>query len=289
VELVAHPRGSAGPSASVGLRLLPGEAASASIEPGTAAVRTGPGGRLLLRVRRTDRFGNVVPGDAPAASAGEGSIGAIEPQSDGGYVATYLPPGRWEREETVVDVRWPGAAARAHVVLLPQLPAVAISPKLGALTNFARLTSPIAALEASLRTDRFGPQLALSAEVAWYFSSRQQAIGPLGTAQGRVDFFALSAQLCVRVPVGIRTTLWAGAGPSLQAVASRLQLGTEPQVSESALVLGALVTIGIERRFARAVPFAELRWSRHRDPQLSTLTGAISAFSFLLGTRFELL
>jgi hypothetical protein len=68
-----------------------------------------------------------------------------------------------------------------------------------------------------------------------------------------------------------------------------LQLGSEPQVSESALVVGAAVSLGVERRFARALPFAELRWSRHRDPSLSTLTGAISATSLLLGTRFELL
>jgi hypothetical protein len=289
VELAAHPPGTAEPHASVVLRLLAGEPASVSIEPGAPAVRTGAGGRLLLRVRRTDRFGNLVPGAAPAASAEEGSIAGIEPQSDGAYLATYLPPRRWDREETVVDLRWPETAARTHVLLWPQLAGVAISPKLGALSNFALLHSPVAAVEASLRTVRFGPELAFSTELAWYFSSRQQAIGQLGTAQGRVDFFALSAQVSLRVPIGIRTTVWAGAGPSLQAIASRLKVGSEPQISESALVLGAGVSLGIERRFARALPFAELRWSRHRNPSLSTLTGAISATSLLLGTRFELL
>ncbi len=289
IELVAHPQGTAEPRASVLLRLLPGEPASASIEPGDPAVRTGAGGRLLLRLRRTDRFGNLVPGATPAATAEEGSIAGVEPQSDGAYLATYLPPRRWDREETVVDVRWPESAARTRVLLLPRLALLTISPKVGALSNFARLNSPVAAVEASLRTGRFGPELAFSTELAWYFSSRQQAVGQLGNAQGRVDFFALSAQLAVRVPIGIRTTVWAGAGPSLEAIASRLQLGSEPQVSESALVLGAAVSLGIERRFARALPFAELRWSRHRDPSLSTFTGAISATSLLLGTRFELL
>ena len=289
VELVAHPAGTAEPHASVLLRLVPGEPSSASIEPGAPAVRTGPGGRLLLRVRRTDRFGNLVPGAAPAASAEEGSIAGIEPQTDGAYLATYLPPRRWNREDTVVDVRWSEAAARTRVVLLPGLAPVAISPKVGALSNFARLNSPVAAVEASLRTDRFGPELAFSAELAWYFSSREQVVGQLGNAQGRVDFFGLSAQVALRMPLGIRTTVWAGGGPSLQAIASKLQLGSEPQISESALVLGAAVSLGIERRFARAVPFAELRWSRHRNPSLSTLTGAISATSLVLGTRFELL
>ena len=211
VELVAHPRGSAGPRASVVLRILPDPVAS--IERGDA--RTG-----------ADQ---------------------------------------------------------------PRLARLAISPKLGALSNFARLTSPMAALEASLRSDRFGPELALSAEMAWSYVSRQQDIGQMGTAQARDDFFALSTQLSVRVPLGDRTTLWAGAGPSLQAVASRLQLGSEPRVSESGLVPGAIVSVGVERRFKLAVPFAEARWSWHRDPGLSTLSGAVSAFSLVLGNRFELL
>ncbi len=289
LEVVAHPRGSSEPHASTSLRLLPGQPASASIEPGSPAVRIGPSGRLQLRVLQTDRFGNLVPGPAPAATAQEGSIGAVERQPDGAYLATYRPPHHWDREDTVVDVRWPEASARTRVLLLPRLATLAISPKAGVLSNFARLTSPLAALEASLRTDRFGPQLAFSTELAWYFSSTQQDAGPLGTAQGRVDFFALSAQLAFRFPIGIRTTVWAGAGPSFEALASRVKVGAEPQVSESTIVVGAAVSIGVERRFASTVPFAELRWSRHRDPSLSTLTGAISATSLVLGTRFELL
>jgi hypothetical protein len=289
VEVVAHPQGTAEPRASVVLRLLPGPPVSASIEPGTPVVRTGPDGRLELRVRRTDRFGNLVPGSAPAATAEEGSIAGIEPQSDGAYLATYLPPQRWDREETVVDMRWPESSARTRVRLLPRLAFLTVSPKAGALSNFGQLTSPVAAVEASLRTARFGPELAFSTELAWYFSSRQQAVGQFGNGQGRVDFLALSAQVSLRVPLGARTTVWVGAGPSLAGIASRLQLGSEPAVSERTLALGVTGSVGVERRFARALPFAELRWSRHRDPQLSTLTGAISATSLLVGTRFELL
>jgi hypothetical protein len=289
LEVIAHPRGRAEPHASTWLRLLPGQPASASIEPGSPAVRIGPSGRLQLRVLQTDRFGNLVPGQAPAASAQEGSIAAVERQPDGAYLATYLPPRSWDREDTVVDVRWPEASARTRVLLLPRLATLAISPKAGVVSNFAKLTSPVAALEASLRTDRFGPELAFSTELAWYFSSTQQDAGQLGTAQGRVDFFALSTQLAFRFPIGIRTTVWAGAGPSFEALASKVKVGAEPQVSESTIVVGAAASIGVERRFASTVPFAELRWSRHRDPSLSTLTGAISATSLVLGTRFELL
>jgi hypothetical protein len=129
----------------------------------------------------------------------------------------------------------------------------------------------------------------VSGEAAWSFVSTQQAVPSLGTAQAHDDFVALSAQLSYRRKLGIRTTLFAGAGPSLELVASRLQLSGQPRISERALVPGAVLSLGVEHRFAHALPFAELRWSVHQDPALSTLSGALSAVSLLLGNRFELL
>ena len=143
-------------------------------------------------------------------------------------------------------------------------------------------------VEAAFRSERLGPELGVATELGWYFVSLEQA-GPTGPSQARDDFVTLSVLLSLRVHAGARTTLWVGAGPSVELLASKLQVGTQPQVSESGLVPGVLFAVGVERRFARALPFAEVRWSWHRDPGFSTLTGAISAFSFVLGNRFELL
>jgi hypothetical protein len=164
-----------------------------------------------------------------------------------------------------------------------------ISPKVGGLSNLARLNSPVAAVETMFRTDRFGPELGFGGELAWYFVSQQQDAGQLGTAQARDDFVTLSALASVRMHVGTRLTIWASAGPSLQYIASRLQVGSQPQVSESGIVPGVVLGLGIERAFAHVVPFGELRWSWHADPGFSSLTGSISAFSFVVGNRFELL
>ena len=174
-------------------------------------------------------------------------------------------------------------------MLLPRLAQWSISPKVGALSNFGRLHSPVAALEAAFRTERFGPELGFATEVAWYFVSQDQNAGQLGNAQARDDFVTVSAIVSLRRSIGARAAVWASAGPSVEFVASRLQIGTDPRVSETALVPGAVLGVGAEWRFARAVPFAEVRWSWHRDPALSSLTGAISAFSLVLGNRFELL
>jgi hypothetical protein len=285
--VAAHPRGRETPRASLTLRLVPSEPASASVEPAVAVARVG-GEPLRMRVRQTDRFGNAVAGAAPSTSAEEGSVTAMDPLPDGGFVATYVPPQRWARDHAAVDMRWPGTSAHADVVLLPPLARWTISPKVGALSNFGRLHSPVAALEAAFRTERFGPELGIATEVSWYFTSQEQNAGQLGAAQARDDFVTLSALVSLRKSIGTRTAFWAGAGPSIEFVASRLQIGSDPRVSETGLVPGIVLAVGAERRFARAVPFMELRWSWHRDPAFSSLTGPVRAFSLVLGNRFEL-
>jgi hypothetical protein len=287
IELSAHPRGKATPRGSVTIRLLPAEPVAASMDPEAASVRTG-GGELKIRIRRTDKFGNLVPGAQPEAFAEEGSVGAIETLPDGSYLAAYRAPARWDRDDTLVEARWPGTFTQRRLTLVPRLSWLALAPEIGVTSNFARLTSPVAGLSASVRSDRFGPELALTAEAAWSFKSQKQNVGTLGTAQARDDFFGLSAQLSVRKKLGLRTTIWGGAGPSLQMVSSRLQLTGQPRISESAIVPGAILSLGLEHRFVSAVPFAELRWSIHSDPALSTLSGSLSALSLIVGNHFEL-
>jgi hypothetical protein len=287
IELFAHPRGKATPRRSVTVRLLPAEPVAASMDPEASSVRTG-GGELKIRIRRTDKFGNLVRGDKPTAFAEEGSVGAIETLPDGSYLAAYRAPARWDGDDTLVEARWPGTFTQRRLALVPRLAPLALSPGIGVTSNFARLTSPVAALSASVRSDRFGPELALTAEAAWSFKSQKQSVGTLGTAQVRDDFFGLSAQLSVRKKLGIRTTIWGGAGPSFEMVSSRLQLTGQARISESAIVPGAILSLGLEHRFVNAVPFAELRWSIHRDPALSTLSGSVSALSLIVGNHFEL-
>jgi len=54
--------------------------------------------------------------------------------------------------------------ARARLTLLPYLEATALSAKVGALSNFSGFSAPLLGLEAALRTDRLGPELAVSLE-----------------------------------------------------------------------------------------------------------------------------
>ncbi len=286
LEVVAHPRGRPEPRATLAVKLLPATASAVVLDPPDARVQTGS--RLQLRARRIDRFGNAVPAPAaPVAFTAEGSIVAVHAQPDGAWLATYLPPSRWTRSETEIEVRWGPSAARSRISILPRDSLVAVSPKLGLLSNFARLTSPLAAIEVALRSDRFGPELGLSAEASWAFVTRNDAASD-GVVHLKDDFFALSAQLSLRRRVGIRALVFGGAGPSLTLVQNRVGFGSNPWLTERALVGGALLSAGVELRFPRLVPFAELRWSWHAEPRLATVSGAQGAFSLALGTRFEL-
>ena len=87
----------------------------------------------------------------------------------------------------------------------------------------------------------------------------------------------------------IRSRSWKAASGLPISKESRLRVANQPEISESAVVAGALISAGFECRFAHLVPFAELRWSWHQDPKLDSLTGAVRAASLLVGTRLELL
>jgi hypothetical protein len=188
--------------------------------------------------------------------------------------------------QALLSARYPSLSPRTRPGISAPL---AIGPALGVTSNFARLTSPVAAVSASWRSDRLGPELALTGEVAWSFVSQKQSVGQFGTAQIRQDFFGLSAQVAYRKRLGLGTTVWGGAGPSLQIVSGTSQVTGQPRISESALAPGAILSLGIEHRFASTVPFAEARFAVHRNPELSSSSGALSAFSFVVGTHFELL
>jgi hypothetical protein len=208
---------------------------------------------------------------------------APAPIAPASVVATAASPFA---PQALASARVPSFTPRSRLGISAPL---AIGPALGVTSNFARLTSPVAALSASWRSDRLGPELALTGEVAWSFVSQKQSVGQFGTAQIRQDFFGLSAQLAYRKRLGLGTTIWGGAGPSLQIVSGTSQVTGQPRIAESALAPGAILSLGIEHRFASTVPFAEVRFTIHRDPGLSISSGALSAFSLVVGNHFELL
>jgi hypothetical protein len=82
---------------------------------------------------------------------------------------------------------------------------------------------------------------------------------------------------------------WIGGGPQVTTIVARTQLAGMPAETETAVVPGAYLAAGAERRFGRFLPFAEVRGSISADPSLPNLRGALRALALTVGYRFELL
>jgi hypothetical protein len=245
--------------------------------------------RYAVRVRIADRFGNAVPDARPEVLADEGSVALPAHPEGGAYVATYLAPLSRERTFSTIAVRAGAAQARARLDLLPGIHPLALSPRLGLLTNFSGLTSPVAAFETSLRTNRWGPELAFSADLSYALQNAGGSSAQGVVARAHTDWIVASVGVAVRRELAPSARAWVGGGPQLTTILTRTQFGGQPAETGTAVVPGAYLAVGAEKRFGSFLPFAELRASVSADPALPNLRGALRAFAFTLGYRFELL
>jgi hypothetical protein len=285
----AHPAGRPEPSAELVLPLVPGAPEQAEIEVPRRLLHADGVTGYPVRVRIADRFGNPVADARPEVLADPGSVTVAENPDQGAYLATILPPRSSERTFSTIAVRAGAAQARARLELLPGLHLLALSPRLGLLTNFSGFTSPVAAFEASLRTNRWGPELAFSADISFAVQNAGGSSPQGVVARTHTDWIAASLGVAWRLPVAPATRAWVGAGPQLTTVLTRIELAGLPPQSGVAVVPGAYLAAGAERRFRSLLPFVELRGSISADPALPTLHGALRALALTAGCRFELL
>jgi hypothetical protein len=166
---------------------------------------------------------------------------------------------------------------------------LALSPRVGLLTNFSGLTSPLAAFETSLRTHRFGPELSFSAEISYAFQNTGGSSPDGITARAHTDWITAAVGVSWRASLAARVHGWVGAGPQLTMIVARTQLAGNPAQTNIAVVPGAYLAAGIERKLGAFLPFVEVRASVSADPSLPNLRGALHAYALALGCRFEML
>jgi len=289
LRLAVHPSGRPEPAAEIALPLSPGEPEVAEIELPRRALHADGVTRYPVLVRIADRFGNPVEDARPEVLADEGSVSLPARPEGGAYVATYLAPLSRERTFSTIAVRAGAAQARARLDLLARIRPLALSPRLGLLTNFSGLTSPVAAFETSLRTNRWGPELAFSADLSYALQNAGGSSAQGVVARAHTDWIVASLGVAYRLPLAPSTSAWVGGGPQLTTILTRTQFGGLPAETGAAVVPGAYFAVGAEKRFGSFLPFAELRASVSADPALPNLRGALRAFAFTLGNRFELL
>jgi hypothetical protein len=278
-------------SAALTLPLRPSAPAKAHVEFGPSPVHADGIARLRLRVRVEDRFGNPVPDAQPAAAADTGSVSAPSADGAGAYAATYTPPLSRERSGAVVQVRAGSAEGRVRIPLLASPARAALTPKLGGLTNFGRINSPLAALELAGRFEALGLPFAAVLEASYFFTKHASDLIAGGlplTATTHASYFALAPGLSFRPQVGDRTEAFFTVGPSLAMLRTSQQFDGQAGLVLSTSTPGVLLAAGFEHRFGRFVPLVEARWSWHRDPHLASLQGPVRGFALLFGSRLEL-
>ncbi len=289
LRLAAHPSGRPGPAAEIALPLSPGEPELAEIELPRRALHADGVTPYAVRVRIADRFGNPVADAQPEVLADEGNVTLPARREGGAYVATYLAPLSRERTFSTIAVRAGAAQARARFDLLPAIRPLALSPRLGLLTNFSGLSSPVVAFETALRTNRWGPELAFSADLSYALQNAGGSSAEGVVARAHTDWIVASVGVAWRLALAPSARAWVGGGPQLTTIVTRTQLGGLPAETGTAVVPGAYLAAGVERQFGAFLPFAEVRASVSADPALPNLRGALRALALTLGYRFELL
>jgi hypothetical protein len=287
VRVTVRPKNREQPFAQLSLPLAAAEPASARIDlPAQRAFADGQS-PVRLRLRIADRFGNPVADARPMVAVDAGTLGAAQPAGGGAYETSWVPPVSREHTQASVAVSAGAAEGRAQLDLLPRVPRLALGVRAGALSNFSGLNSPVAGVEAAWRTNRWGPELALSADVTYALQNAGAATTSVG-AHTHTDYLTTAIGLSWRIAVAPGVRCWVGAGPLLEAVFSRSTLAGSQQ-NAATMVLGFHASAGVEKRMGNGAPFAELRASTTNDPALSNLSGSLSAFALSLGYRFELL
>jgi hypothetical protein len=290
VQAVSPKRGVVGTAT---VALLPGDPVAARAEA-VAPTRADGVSKARVRFSVADRYGNPISALAPSAAADRGSVTAVVAVGPGRYEAIYLAQPSRLNGDALVNIAAGAARARARVPLLPQLPALAVSPKLGALSNLRDLSSPLLGLEVAFRSDRLGPKIFFAGDLSYWFSQENAAFAGQ-TAQSvstrsRTDFLTVSTSVGTRFDAGARTRVLASAGPALTHLWSHFRVTGQPTAYDTATLFGAQISAGVERAMWGGVPFAEARFGFFADPALrGVVSGPLRTFSIAAGYRFEML
>jgi hypothetical protein len=247
-----------------------------------------------VRFSVADRYGNPVSLLAPRAAADRGSITAVVAVGPGKYEAVYVAQPSRVNGDALVDIAAGAARARARIPLFAQLPAVAVSPKVGALSNLRDLSSPFLGLEVAFRSDRLGPKIFFAGDLSYWFSQESSAFAAQTSqsvsTRSRTDFLTASASVGTRFDAGARTRIFVGAGPALTHLWSHFRVTGQPTSYDTATLFGAQISAGAERAMWGGVPFAEARFGFFADPALrGVVSGPLRTFSLAAGYRFEML
>ncbi|WP_257460385.1 invasin domain 3-containing protein [Archangium lipolyticum] len=284
-------------SASTSVRLVPGAPARLRVRTEEREVRCDGLDSARVHLVVQDTHGNPLDGvpitlSAAGTQAEHGYFERVAALGGGEFVSRFHAPSRCEGGLATVLAAAGDARGDARLTLSPRTPR-ALTVRLGAQSNLARLIQPSLELEGDLRPYAFGERLAASAsvQVAWGSLSLR------GQTPAQEDFDLKVGALTTTVSAGARwlqpltDTLSAYAGAGLDAHLVQftwnisLEEGSQRQLSAA---LGGHLRLGLMRSLGPGELMLQARYGLARLPENGAFRGPIGGLSASLGYRFPL-
>ncbi len=197
-------------------------------------VYTGRGQSSRLRIRLEDYSGNAVVDPSIQVTADMGSVSDVRFTSDGVYTARYTPPVIARAAAVdIVHVTNPDGeySGSTEIQVFRREGKVLAAVRLGYVSNFGAIGSPVVDLQGLLRVPRTKPDLYAGISASYYSFSAE------GTTTIRYDLFPLHLFACLRSQTG-RFTPYGGAGPILGLALVGTPLPTSYLPGSSAETIG---------------------------------------------------
>ncbi len=189
-----------------------------------------------------DSLGNSVESvDLEARALGHVSSFAYD-QLAGTHRASYVAPANVSEAVDVVVVRSPGAdlQSRTTINLEPPLAPLALGARVGYLSNFGALSSPMIAADVTWRLPVWRRRVITGIEVAYVFADAREREIDGDTTRSSVRLVPLLARLGLEIPIGARVSAYGGAASGLTIV----DRSTESTRSGTTRATSAHVTLG---------------------------------------------
>ncbi len=120
-----------------------------SVDP--PVLRAGPGSYAIVSVRVEDRAGEPIPDPPPVIEADAGRLGPVDLRPDGTWFAEWYPDGIERPQEVSVSARASEVASETRLEVAPRSATATLGARVGGLTNFGGVSSPIAGLDLEVR------------------------------------------------------------------------------------------------------------------------------------------
>ncbi|HUB09831.1 MAG TPA: hypothetical protein VMB50_22705 [Myxococcales bacterium] len=296
VELVATAPGPPSLQATARYQLLPGRrprtvVASVSPSPVPADSSTSATVRFVVR----DEAGQPLAGAHLVAIARDGTVGKLEDEGGGSYVASYTPPASLpaQGEELRIEGTAEGFEESLPLPLRAKPGHLLLGVRAAFSYSFADLYGPRVGLDAFVPI-RLGSQyfgVGVSALFGMAGLSVSDPVSGL-TARSQADFVPLALRLGYELYAGRRLSLWAGLG----GVATWAQFSTAPAgapaETQNQWGFGGQVFFGLAYALGPGQFFADLSYSYEPVQSSSTFaTFNLDAGGLALeaGYRFALL